>query len=209
MTLNDILQSAQGGAGLQNLADQFGLTPEQMQAAAQAIIPALSHGLQRAAQNPGQLGGVIGEMASGDHAGSYADPSQTPNAADAGSGALGQIFGGPGVTNAIAEQVSRVSGLDPQLVSNLMPAVTSMVLGGLSHAMQTQGHGDVLTQTGAAGPSTGGGLLGSLVSAVEGALGSGGGGDLQSGLSSLINMFQPGVAVPPGHAEALNQILPK
>ena len=37
----------------------------------------------------------------------------------------------------------------------------------------------------------------------------GGGGDLQSGLSSLINMFQPGVAVPPGHAEALNQILPK
>ena len=209
MTLNDILQSAQGGAGLQNLADHFGLTPEQMQAAAQAIIPALSHGLQRAAQDPGQLGGVIGEMASGDHAGSYADPSQTPNAADAGSGALGQIFGGPGVTNAIAEQVSRVSGLNPQLVNSLLPAVTSMVLGGLSHAMQTQGHGDVLTQTSAAGPSTGGGLLGSLVSAVEGALGSGGGGDLQSGLSSLINMFEPGVPVPADHAQALNQILPK
>ena len=42
MTLNDIIQSAQGGAGLQNLASEFGLTPEQTQAAVQAIIPALT-----------------------------------------------------------------------------------------------------------------------------------------------------------------------
>ena len=208
MTLNDIIQSAQGGQGLQNLASQFGLTPEQTQAAMQAIIPALSHGLQRTAQNPGALGGVIGEMASGDHAGSYADPSQTGAAADAGSGAMGQIFGGPGVTNEIAAQISRASGLDPGLIGQLLPAVTSMALGGLAHAMQAQGHGDVLDQ-GAQPGGGGGGLFGSIVSAVEGALGSGSGGDAQSGLSSLINMFAPGIAAPPGHAQALNEILPK
>jgi hypothetical protein len=206
MTLNDIIQSAQGGQGLQNLASQFGLSPEETQAAMQAIIPALSHGLQRAAQDPGALGGVIGEMASGDHAGSYADPSQTGAAVDAGSGALGQIFGGPGVTSEIAAQISRVSGLDPGLVSQLLPAVASMALGGLAHAMQTQGHGEVLEQGAQPG---GGGLFGSIVSAVEGALGGGSGSDLQSGLSSLINMFAPGVAAPPGHAQALNEILPK
>jgi hypothetical protein len=207
MTLNDIIQSAQGGAGLQNLANEFGLTPEQTQAAVQAIIPALSHGLQRAAQNPGALGGVIGEMAGGTHAGSYADPSQTGAAADAGSGALGQIFGSPNVTAQISQQISRVSGVDPQVIGSLLPAVTSMVLGGLSHAMQAQGHGEVLGQAGSA-PS-GGGLFGSLVSAVEGALGGTSSGDLQSGLSTLINMFAPGVAVSPGHAQALNDILPK
>src|SRR5271154_2316513 len=138
MTLNDIIQSAQGGAGLQNLASEFGLTPEQTQAAVQAIIPALSHGLQRAAQDPGALGGVIGEMSSGDHAGSYADPAQTGAAADAGTGALGQIFGGPNVTSQISQQISRVSGIDPQVIGSLLPAVTSMVMGGLSHAMQAQ-----------------------------------------------------------------------
>jgi hypothetical protein len=47
------------------------------------------------------------------------------------------------------------------------------------------------------------------MSAVGGALGGGSGGDLQSGLSSLINMFAPGMAVAPDHAQALNQILPK
>jgi hypothetical protein len=208
MNLNDIIQSAQGGQGLQNLGAQFGLTPEQLQAALQGILPALSHGLQRTAQDPGALGGVIGEMASGDHAGSYSDPAQTGAAADAGSGALGQIFGGPGVTSEIAGQISRVSGLDQGLVSQLLPAVASMALGGLAHAMQAQGHGDVLEQ-GSAAPAGGGGLLGSLVSAVEGALGGGASGDLQSGLSSLINMFAPGVATPPGHAQALNEILPK
>jgi len=210
MNLNDIIQSAQGGQGLQNLGAQFGLSPEQLQAALQGILPALSHGLQRTAQNPGSLGGVIGEMASGDHAGSYADPSQTGAAVDAGSGALGQIFGGPGVTSEVAAQISRVSGLDQGLVSQLLPAVASMALGGLAHAMQSQGHGDVLQQGVQPG---GGGLFGSIVSAVEGALGGGSGGgsgsDLQSGLSSLINMFAPGVATPPGHAQALNEILPK
>ena len=202
MNLNDILQSAQGGAGLQNLATQFGLSPEQTQAAVQAIIPALSHGLQRAAQDPGALSGVVGEIASGAHAGSYADPSQTGAAADAGTTATGQIFGGAGTQNEIAQQIARMSGLSPQIIASLLPAVTSMALGGLAHAMHTQGQGDVLNQ----GTSSGGGLLGSLVSMVTGALGGGG---AQGGLGSLINMFAPGVAVSPDHAQALNDILPR
>jgi hypothetical protein len=201
MTLNDIIQGAQGGQALQNLGSEFGLSPDQTQAALQAILPALSHGLQRAAQNPGALGGVISEMGNDAHAGSYADPAQTGAAADAGSGALGQIFGSPQVTSEIGQQISRVSGVDPQIISSLLPAVASMVMGGLSHAMQSQGGA-----VNPAAPAGGGGLFGSIVSAVEGAMGSG---DLQSGLSGLINMFEPGVAVSPGHAEALNEILPK
>ncbi len=202
MNLNDIIQSAQGGAGLQNLAAQFGLSPEQTQAAVQAIIPALSHGLQRAAQDPGTLSGVAGEIAGGAHDASYADPSQTGAAVDAGSGALGQIFGGPGVTNQIAQQISSLSGLSPAIIAGLLPAVTSMVMGGLGHAMNQQGQGAALNP----GASSGGGLLGSLVSAMTGALGGGG---AQGGLGSLINMFAPGMSVSPDHAQALNQILPR
>ena len=208
MTLNDIMQSAQGGQALQNLASQFGLSPEQAQSAVQAIIPALSHGLQRTAQNPGALGGVISEMANGAHAGSYADPAQTGAAADAGAGALGQIFGSPHVTSQIGQQISRVSGVDSQIISSLLPAVASIVMGGLSQAMQSQGHGGNLGQ---AAPASGGGLFGSILSAVQGMLGGGGGsgGAMQPGLSTLINMFAPGIAVSAEHSQALNQILPK
>jgi hypothetical protein len=35
------------------------------------------------------------------------------------------------------------------------------------------------------------------------------GGDGQAGLPTLINMFAPGVAAPPGQAQALDEILPK
>ena len=203
MNLNDIIQSAQGGAGLQNLATQFGLSPEQTQAAVQAIIPALSHGLQRTAQDPGALSGVVNEIGSGAHAGSYSDPAQTGAAVDAGTGALGQIFGGPGVTNQITQQISNVSGLSPAIIASLLPAVTSMVMGGLAHAMNQQGQGAALNPGAASG---GGGIFGSLISAVTGALGGGG---AQGGLGTLINMFAPGMAVSPDHAQALNQILPR
>jgi hypothetical protein len=200
MNLNDIIQGAQGGAGLQNLATQFGLSPEQTQAAVQAIIPALSHGLQRAAQDPGALQGVVNEIGSGAHAGSYADPSQTAAAANAGTGALGQIFGGPGVTNQISQQISNMSGLSPAIIGMLLPAVTSMVMGGLAHTMNQQGQGATLNPGAASG---GGGFLGSLVSMVTG------GGGAQGGLGSLISMFEPGMSVPAGHAQALNDILPR
>src|SRR5664279_5637237 len=47
MNLNDIIQAAQGGEGVANLGAQFGLTPEQTQAAVQALMPAFSTALQR------------------------------------------------------------------------------------------------------------------------------------------------------------------
>ena len=48
MNLNDIIQAAQGGQGVANLATQFGLTPDQAQAAVQALTPAFSTALQKA-----------------------------------------------------------------------------------------------------------------------------------------------------------------
>jgi hypothetical protein len=205
MTLNDILQSAQGGAGLKSLAAEFGLTQQETLAAAQAILPALSQGLRRAAETPRGLGGLIGEMASGVHAPSYSDPSQTRTAADVGEAALVAIFGDPEVAEKVSLEISRAYGLAPQLVARLLPAVASMALGGLSHALQAQGHGDVLAQPAPGG----GGLFGSLVSAVEEALGGAANADLRAGVAALVKMFAPGVAVAPDHARALDALLPR
>ena len=39
--LNEIIQAAQGGAGITTLAQQFGLSPEQVQAAVKSMVPGL------------------------------------------------------------------------------------------------------------------------------------------------------------------------
>ena len=74
MTLNDILQSAQGGRAVGNLAARFGLSEGEAQAAARAMIPTFSIAFERLAAHPAALGGLLAEMTNGAHAVSYADP---------------------------------------------------------------------------------------------------------------------------------------
>jgi hypothetical protein len=232
MNLNDIMQSAQGGQGIDNLATRFGLTPEQAQAAVQAIIPAFSQGLQRMGQDPNALGGVLTHIVSGVHQGSFTDPSQAAAAGGAGGAVLGQIFGSPQVSASISQQVSSVSGVSPQIIQQMLPIVASMLMGGLLHSMNSQGLGGVLGQlanaatapgglgsvlTGAAGQAEGGGGgggLGGLISGVLGSLLGGGQGaanpqsaTLQAGLNSLTNMFESGVQASASHQQGISDIL--
>ena len=230
MNLNDIIQAAQGGQGVNNLAAQFGLTPDQAQAAVQAAIPAFSQGLQGATQDPNGLGGILGHLTAGVHQASYADPNQAGAATGAGGDVLGQIFGSSQVTSQISQQVSQASGISPQIIQQMMPVIASLVMGGLAHQMNSQGLGGVLgqlanaaTQPGGLGsilggaaagqagePQSGGGMLGGLLNSVLGGLLGGGGAQsstLQNGLNSLNEMLQPGVQSPPGHEEGISDIL--
>ena len=50
--LNDILADAQGGQAIAMLGSEFGLTPEQADAAVAALLPAISTGLKRATATP-------------------------------------------------------------------------------------------------------------------------------------------------------------
>jgi hypothetical protein len=231
MTLNDILQAAQGGQGVNNLATQFGLTPEQTQAAIQAMIPAFSTGLQKTAQDSSGLGGILSQLTSGMHQGAYTDPSQTgAAAAGAGGGVLGQIFGSPQITAQISQQASQISGVSPQIIQQMMPIVASMVMGGLMHTMSSQGLGGILGQLAGAVNSPGGlgsvvppaggqpqsgGGLGGLMGGLLGGLFGGGAGSssanpqsaaLQAGLNTLNSMFQGGVQVSQTHQQGLSDI---
>ena len=78
MNLNDIIQAAQGGQGVANLASQFGLTPEQTQAAVQALIPAFSTALQAHLATRPASAAFVAHLASGAHQASFTDPSPPP-----------------------------------------------------------------------------------------------------------------------------------
>jgi hypothetical protein len=229
MSLNDIIQAAQGGQGVNNLANRFGLTPEQTQAAIQAMIPAFSMGLQRTAQDPTGLGGILSQLTNSVHQGAFVDPNQANAASGAGGGVLGQIFGSPQISAQLSQQASQVSGVNAQTIQQMMPIVASMLMGGLFHSMNAQGMGGILgqlagavnnaggvgagaNQAGGAQPA-GGGFGGLLNNMLGGLFGGGASGAnpqsaaLQAGLNTLNSMFQAGVQVAQTHQQGLSEIL--
>lgn len=205
--LNDILQSAQGGQAINNLAKQFGLSPEQAQAAVQALLPAISAGLAKAATQPGALGAVISAITDSDHQASYSSPTaaQSPTAVQKGNDALSQILGSSHIVQQIAQQASRVTGLRADLLVQMLPVIVSTALGGLATSLHNQGLGGVLGQLASAveqgnvgtagGSGTGTGLIGILTNLLGSLFGGAKTGDtssVNSGLNTLTQMFRTG-----------------
>ena len=160
--LNDIIQNAQGGQAIGNLAQQFGLSPQQAQAAVSSLLPGLSMGINNAAQSPGGLGGILGQLLNGANTDAFHHPDvAATTGAQHGGDILGQIFGGGGnVLSQMTQHASQVSGVNANTLSQMLPALISMIMGGLSHSMQNQGMGGILGQLAGAVLRGGGGGLG-------------------------------------------------
>ena len=172
--LNDIIQTAQGGQAIGNLAQQFGLTPQQAQAAVSSLLPGLSMGINNAAQSSGGLGGILGQLLNGANTDAFHHPdAAATTGAQHGGDILGQIFGGGGnVLSQLTQQASQVSGVNASTLSQMLPALVSMVMGGLSQSMQNQGMGGILGQlAGAVLRGGGGGGPGGAVGGGAGGLG--------------------------------------
>lgn len=132
-SLFDIFAQAQNGAGMQALAQQYGLSMQQTQAAVQALLPAFSQGLQRNTADPYGLGAFMTAMASGQHAKYFEDATRafSPQGIDEGNGILGHLFGSKDLSRAVANQAAQATGLSQQVLQQMLPAMASMMMGGL------------------------------------------------------------------------------
>ncbi len=170
--LSEILQNAQGGKAVENLAQQFGITPDQAQAAVHALIPAISAGLSQKAAQPNALGSIISAIQDADLQASFSNPdaAQSDSAVQKGNDIIGNLFGSSHIANQIAQQASGVTGLRPDLLVQMLPVVVSIALGGFAQSLQNQGLGGAIGQlTGAAmqggfGSPAGSGIFGMLTS---------------------------------------------
>ncbi|MGB6117987.1 MAG: DUF937 domain-containing protein, partial [Mesorhizobium sp.] len=154
MNLYEMLAQAQGGNGLQNLGRQFGLGPEQTQAAVEALMPAFSQGLKRSTSDVNGFGSLLQALASGNH-GRYADDPAaafTQGGMADGNGILGHLFGSKDLSRAVADQAAQATGISADTLKQMLPALAAMVMGGLFQ--QTAG------QTRAAAPQAAGGFGG-------------------------------------------------
>ncbi|MCJ2109762.1 DUF937 domain-containing protein [Methylobacterium sp. E-025] len=125
----DMLQ-AQNGAGMQSVAQQFGLTPEQTRRAMEALMPAFALGLQRSAvPDPTGLSQIFGLAGARPAASPAPSPAETM---------LGQMFGSPALTQAILQQASSASGVGSQVLRQMLPMMAGAVVASIVHMLLNQ-----------------------------------------------------------------------
>ncbi|WP_434721440.1 DUF937 domain-containing protein [Mesorhizobium sp. RIZ17] len=162
-SLFDIFAQAQNGAGMQAMAQQYGLSMQQTQAAVQALLPAFSQGLQRNTADPYGMGAFMTAMASGQHAKYFEDATRafSPQGIDEGNGILGHLFGSKDLSRAVAAQAAQATGLSQQVLQQMLPAMASMMMGGLFKQTNNQLSGGQMQAAGGFGG--GGNPLGEII----------------------------------------------
>ena len=176
MPLFDMLNNADNGKAMELMARQYGLTQQQVQLATEALLPAFSQGLKRNASDPYGVGGFIQAMASGNHARYFDNANQAlgPDGMADGNGILGHLFGSKDLSRAVAAQAAQSTGIAQSILQQMLPALASMIMGGLFKQSTGQMPGQ-----------SGGNVIGDIIEQMmRGGLGGGMGSGSSSGAST-------------------------
>ena len=132
--LYEALSEAQGGQAMSELGQQFGLSPQQTQAAVAALLPAISMGLKRTTATPEGLGNLLAVMgAQPDFYEMYDDPrvAFSREGRTAGNAALSRMFGSPEASRAVADQAQQMSGISSTILKKLLPVLAGIIISSL------------------------------------------------------------------------------
>ena len=142
--------------GLQSMARELGVSPQQAQTGAAALLPAILGGFKKQAQPAGLegLGGLLNGLGGGGLLDNVLAPQ--PTNVNLGNDVLGQIFGSRDVSRSVATHAASQSGLDSAVLKKMLPMLAMMVAG----YMAKQGGSAAPGQPDGAGGL--GGLLGQL-----------------------------------------------
>lgn len=182
---------------LTEIGRQFGLTPEQTQAAFDQLAPVVAAGMQRNG-SAGGLGEIIASM-------TKSQPGSTDALTKHGNDVLGEVFGSKDVSRGVADQVSASTGIGAAVLKKMLPIIASIVMAQIAKQM-----------TSGAGAATGGGGLGDILGQILG--GATGGqqtrtGTSGGGLGDILGQILGGAAGGPssgsggGLGDILGQVL--
>ena len=155
--LYEVLADAQNGEAMTELGREFGLSPQQTQAAVAALLPAISMGLKRTTATPEGLGELLALMgAQPELYAMYDDPQDafSPEGRAAGNAALSRMFGSPDASRAIADQAQQLSGISSAILKKLLPVLAGLIISSLMRS----GSGKAAPSAPQPSPDQGGGL---------------------------------------------------
>jgi hypothetical protein len=205
--LYEILAEAEDGEAMAMLGREFGLTPQQTQAAVMALLPAISTGLKQATATPeglGELFSVMGQQR--DLSAMYGAPDVAFAAQGraAGNDVLSVIFGSPDVSRAVVDQAQRFSGVGGAILKKMLPVIAGIIISGLMG-----GRGQGAPKGSATAPS--GNVLGDILGQIFGR-GLPGGAPPQQAPSPQFPAPSPGgqmtpIPIDPSQGDVLGQIM--
>nr|WP_137828560.1 DUF937 domain-containing protein [Methylobacterium sp. L1A1] len=121
-TMFDILQG-QSDANVRAFGQQFGLSPDQTRRAMEALMPALTLGLQsQAGADPMGFGRLFGLGMPG----AASRPSTPPDL-------MSGMFGSPMLAQAVIQQAATASGVGAQALRQMLPMMAGMIVAGIVH----------------------------------------------------------------------------
>lgn len=157
----EMMLQAQRGHAMESMARQFGLAPDQVQAAVAALMPAFQLGLQRQAESVEGFQRMMGNLAAGRFANLH-DADATPDAwAEQGRRVVDTLFGNKQLSDAVAAQASMMSGISDAVMKQMLPAVAGLFMGGLAKGAMQGGFGGLFGQQG--GPNSYAEMMGRMM----------------------------------------------
>ncbi|MFG1478132.1 DUF937 domain-containing protein [Xanthobacter sp. V4C-4] len=151
----ELLRAAQGGHGMENLARVYGLSTQQAQAVAEALMPAFADGFRHITQSPEAMASLMALMVNGPYGAYYGQPASytapyapppaaappppQPNLNQVGVDALNAVFGSNEVSRAVANHAAATTGLGVAVVQQMLPTFASLFVGGLAKSLAASG----------------------------------------------------------------------
>lgn len=165
--------------GVSSLAQQLGLTEDQAQQGAEALLPALLGGFQKQMQAQpqasGGISGLLGSLGGSDFLSQALGHLAGSDGRASGQDILGQVFGSKEVSRTVADNAAQKTGLSAHQLKQMLPLLAAMVASFISK------------QSASAETAEGG--LGGLLGGLLGGQSPTAAGAQKSGLSGLILML--------------------
>ena len=163
MSIMKLLEQAQGGQGLSQLASQFGLDESKARALTDMLAPAIGQAAKKRAESGGAET-VLGFMKGEDKAAFFDDTSAaaTPEGVAQGQSFLDSLMGDAAATEGLASAAAEKAGVDQGTVSQFLPALAAMAQGGLQKQMPDSSIDGMMGMLQGAGGAGGSGLMGMI-----------------------------------------------
>lgn len=187
MSIMKLLQQAQGGQGLGQLAAQLGLDQSTADQLTQMLAPAIGSAAKQRAQQGG-IENVLGALRGEDQAPMFedAEAAASPQGQAQGMAFLEQLMGGRQEAEGLAQEAAQRAGVDMTKVSQFLPALAAMAQGGLQKQMPDSQIDGLMQAFSGGGQASSGGLMGMIGGLLGGSSkGEAGGPDM----SNLLKMF--------------------
>ena len=137
MNILSELLGGQNKSAVRSVANQFGISENEVQTGLAGLLPSLMNGMKQNASNEDGERALLDAIKNGNHSRYLEDGDHfaRQETIDDGNGILGHLFGSKERSREVASQASAATGLSSTILKKLLPIAATMIMGSLGKNM--------------------------------------------------------------------------